>query len=171
MSIQEINEEEVNSSVGVGSETVNPVDGIPGYIQQLRTSGRRGDIAELRRMRVDSAWPEVFWRIIQRYKVPTNMELFWASLMPVLADAEVDYGRQPGTAMAEAGISKTRFERWCRYDQQTALVELRRILAQVEGGFNWQALLIILSNWGPKSKRQLAREYFKTYNQLHSQEK
>lgn len=134
------------------------IAGIAGYIENLP----RGDRAELRRLRQDSARipPEVFWRIVDKYEIPPKDEPFWKSVLPLMVKYPHTPGARPGHVLEEARASTARIERWLRLDQAAALREADRLLSLLKGGVDWVALGHLLYIWDEHNRNRFARDFF-----------
>lgn len=143
------------------------VAGIAGYIEQLP----RGDQAELRRLRQDSARipPEVFWRIVARYEIPPNDEPFWQSILPLMVKYPHTPGARPGQRLEDARVSPARIERWLRLDKEAALREADRLLSKLKAGVDWVQLGYLLYIWDEKRRNQFARDFFLTHSRRTAQ--
>lgn len=134
--------------------------GIAGYIEKLP----RGDKAELRRLRQDSARipPEVFWRIVGQYEIRPNDESFWQSILPLMVKYPHTHGARPGHMLEAAGVSAARVERWLRLDVEGARREADRLLSKLKAGVDWVQLGYLLYFWDETHRNQLARDFFLT---------
>lgn len=143
------------------------IAGIAGYIVQLP----RGDQAELRRLRQDSARipPEVFWRIVARYDIGQRDEPFWQSILPLMVKYPHTPGAKPGVMLDEARVSPARVERWLRLDQNGALREADRLFSKLKAGVDWVQLGYLLYLWDEKHRNQLARDFFLTRSRRTAQ--
>jgi CRISPR type I-E-associated protein CasB/Cse2 len=138
--------------------------GIAGSVSDRRSGGAmdRGARAELRRMRSDAIFPpEPFWTLVSRYDIHPAEETFWMDVIPLMVDHPHNPGLRPGRALAEAGVSGARVERWLRLDAERARRESRRLLARLDAGLNWVAFAALLRFWGDDANRRtFARDFF-----------
>lgn len=143
------------------------IAGIAGYISELP----RGDKAELRRLRQDSAKipAEVFWRIVARYEIDERDEPFWQSILPLMVKYPHTPGARPGHMLDEARVSPARVERWLRLDQEGALREADRLFSRHKAGVDWVQLGYLLYLWDEKRRNQLARDFFLTRSRRTAQ--
>lgn len=137
--------------------------GIAGTIQERGRDGgamSRGERAELRRMRDDSIAPEPFWTLVGRYDLPLSQDAFWKSVVPLMVEHPHRKGVPPGRALAAAGVSAPRIERWLRLSKQRARQEARRLLVRLDEGLDWTKFAPLLFYWSMERKRKFARDYF-----------
>lgn len=137
--------------------------GIAGYVQDRESGGglSRGERAELRRMRSDDVFPpEPFWTLVDRYDIPPYEEDFWRDVIPLMVDHPHDGGLRPGRALAQAGVSPARIERWLRLDPERARKEAARLLTQLDSGLDWPRFAGLLRFWTDRNRRAFARDYF-----------
>ena len=122
----------------------------------------RGPRAVLRRMcfHADEPPPDVFWRVVDKYELAPASEPFWLAVLPLMVTCP--HARtKPGEALAQAGVSKTRVERWLRLDRERAWREASRLLARVDGGLDWTEFGQLLFHWGDEGRqRAFARQFF-----------
>jgi CRISPR type I-E-associated protein CasB/Cse2 len=145
-------------------------DGPPTFEQQLaRVAGYvaklpRGPRAILRRLRQhpDQVPPDIFWTIVGKYGIEPREEDFWLAVLPLMVEHEHQPGRRPGKALYFSGVKPARLERWLRYDAVRAREEAFRLLARVDGGFDWVQFGLLLRWWDEGRQRRLARDFFLT---------
>lgn len=130
---------------------------ISGYVASLP----RGPRAILRRLwgHQDEPAPDVFWQIVDRYGIQARDEDFWLAILPLMVECPHSWVR-PGHAVAQAGVSKARVERWLRLDRERAWREANRLLARLEAGLNWTQFGPLLYHWDEGGRRTFARQYF-----------
>jgi CRISPR type I-E-associated protein CasB/Cse2 len=132
--------------------------GVARYVTALQ----RGPRAILRRVNADSGGvpPEEFWRIVERYSITPREENFWLRVIPLLVEHPHQPGLAPGVALARSGVSPARLEKWLRLERDDAIRETSRLLARIEGGFDWTQFGKLLRFWSEDSRRTLARQFF-----------
>ena len=133
---------------------------IAGYVTKLP----RGDRAELKRLRIGAHQvpPDVFWRIVHRYGIRPDEELFWLQVIPLMVEHEHRNGVRAGTALSRADVSAARIERWLRRDRSSALEEAQRLLTKVDSGFDWTGFGTLLFFWNDRARMAFARDFFLT---------
>lgn len=139
------------------------VTGVAGFVEDRSRGGgsSRGERAELRRMHAgDGFLPEPFWRIVDRYDVRPGDEPFWIDVIPLMVVHPHDSELTPGRALARAGVSPGRVERWLRLDAVRARGEARRLLARLTTGLNWVRFARLLRFWSEAERLSFARDYF-----------
>jgi hypothetical protein len=104
--------------------------------------------------------PEVFWRIIDRYDIQLPTEPFWQAILPSMVVHPHVRGMRPGRALADAGVSATRVERWLRFSLVRAQEEAPRLLSQIKSGIDWVSFGHLLRSWKEEARREFARDYF-----------
>lgn len=131
-------------------------------LQHYREQGRRGDLAELRRLRPGEGTipPEVFWRLVERLDVPRPAEDFWLAILPMMVEHPHRKGAIAGRELARARAAPARVERWLRLDRERAWVEARRLLALLDGPIDWVRMGWLLLLWNDDSRRDFARDFF-----------
>jgi CRISPR type I-E-associated protein CasB/Cse2 len=138
--------------------------GIAGMVTHRRYGGAmdRGSRAELRRMRSGDLFPpEPFWMLVARYDIRPSEELFWIDVVPLMVDHRHNQGLPPGRALAEAGVSGARIERWLRFHAERAREEAGRLLTRLDSGLNWVSFASLLRFWNDdRNRRALARDFF-----------
>lgn len=133
--------------------------GAAGYVSTLQ----RGPRAVLRRMGADSDRipPQQFWNVVERYGIRSEDEDFWLTVLPLMVRHEHRFDRTPGRALAQAGVSAARIERWLRLDRAGARAEAGRLLSQLKGeGFDWIRFAALLRFWSEDERRRFARDFF-----------
>lgn len=137
--------------------------GIAGTVQDRARGGAmsRGERAELRRMRDHEVFPpEPYWRLVDRYDISASEESFWGDVVPLMVDHPHNGALAAGRALAKAGVSAPRIERWLRLDPERARKEAGRLLARLGEGLNWASFAGLLRFWYDRDRRQFARDYF-----------
>lgn len=137
----------------------NQVLGISGYVGALR----RGPRAMLRRVDsdVDHIPPRVFWDLVERYDIQERDEPFWLAIVPLVVQHPHRADLSPGRALAAAGVSAARIERWLRLDATGARREASRLLSHLKGeGLNWIKFAFLLRDWNDEQRRGFARDFF-----------
>jgi hypothetical protein len=137
--------------------------GVAGYVANLR----RGPRAVLRRLAADpnTVPPQEFWDVVERYGISRYDEPFWLRVIPLMVRYPHTDAR-PGLALARAGVSAARVERWLRLDAESALAQTSRLLSHLgDAGIHWARFGRLLHDWdrpehGPRLRRELAREFF-----------
>jgi hypothetical protein len=141
--------------------------GIAGYVGRLP----RGPRAELRRLTADGAFipPQAFWNLVDRYAISQRDEDFWLHIVPLMVEHPHDSSTAPGVALARAGVSASRIERFLRLDRDGAWAEAGRLLSHLgEAGLDWAGTLStwrvgfgpLLHGWMPEQRRHFARQFF-----------
>ncbi|HET8656967.1 MAG TPA: type I-E CRISPR-associated protein Cse2/CasB [Longimicrobiaceae bacterium] len=133
--------------------------GISGYVGALR----RGPRAELRRVEADPDHipPQVFWDIVERYGIRERDESFWLSILPLMVRYPHRFDLSPGRALAAAGVSPARIERWLRLDRDGARRQAGRLLSHLkDGGLDWIRFAYLLRGWSDEQRRGFARDFF-----------
>jgi CRISPR type I-E-associated protein CasB/Cse2 len=124
---------------------------------------RRGPRAVLRRIHSDPRHipPQPFWDLVARYEIPERDEPFWLKVIPLMVVYPHRLEAPPGRALAAAGVSPARVERWLRLDASAARNEAHRLLSHLkEGGLNWVSFAYLLRDWTDQQRRGFAREFF-----------
>lgn len=140
--------------------------GIAGYVGALR----RGPRAVLRRLDADDETipPQDFWNVAERYGIRDRDESFWLAVLPLMVkhphrfDLPPNHPKSaPGRALAAAGVSASRVERWLRLDSAAARREAGRLLSHLKGeGLDWIKLAYLLRDWSDEQRRGFARDFF-----------
>lgn len=136
---------------------------VAGHLETLRTANRRGPLAVLRRLGTDPDYipPQVFWDIADRYEIARHEEDFWLAIMPLMVRHPHRFDLPSGRALAAAGVSAPRIERWLRLDRNSARREAGRLLSHLgDGGLDWTRFGPLLRFWTEDQRRSLAREFF-----------
>lgn len=137
--------------------------GIAGTVKDRASKGgmSRGERAELRRMRNGTVFPpEPFWMVVERYDIRPSEEAFWIDVVPLMVDHPHNPTLSPGRALAIAGVSPARIERWLRLDPERARREASRLLTRLDQGLNWPRFAGLLRFWTDEERRRFARDYF-----------
>jgi len=143
--------------------------GIAGYVS--RDTLPRGPRAELRRLSTDPARipPQVFWSLVDRYEIGRDEEEFWLRVIPLMVLHPHDPKTAPGVALARAGVSPARIERWLRLDRESARREAGRLLSHLgDAGLDWAGqrsgwkvgLGPLMHDWTESQRRDFARQFF-----------
>lgn len=150
---------------------------IAGYVG--RGGLPRGPRAQLRRLGADDRQlpPQVFWDIVARFDIGRGAEEeYWLQVLPLMVRHPHDPHTPPGVALARAGISGARIERWLRLDRHRARREARRLLSKLgDSGLDWSGgprgigLGPLLHDWTESQKRAFARQYFLSPEFIQSQ--
>ncbi len=133
--------------------------GIAGYVGALR----RGPRAVLRRLDAgeETIPPQDFWNVVERYNIRESDERFWLAVLPLMVRYPHRFDRTPGRALAAAGVSAARVERWLRLDADGARREAGRLLSHLKGeGLDWIKLAYLLRDWSDEQRRGFARDFF-----------
>lgn len=133
--------------------------GVAGYVEALK----RGPRAMLRRLGAnpDHIPPQVFWDIVDRYGIARHEEDFWLAVVPLMVQHPHQFGNPPGRALAGAGVSAARVERWLRLDRAAAFDAASRLLSHLgDGGLDWTRLGPLLRYWNDDQRRGFARDFF-----------
>jgi CRISPR type I-E-associated protein CasB/Cse2 len=133
--------------------------GIAGYVGALR----RGPRAVLRRLDADDETipPQEFWNVVERYGIRGSDERFWLAVLPLMVRYPHRFDRTLGRALAAAGVSASRVERWLRLDSAAARREAGRLLSHLKGeGLDWIKLAYLLRDWSDEQRRGFARDFF-----------
>ncbi|MCC7494929.1 MAG: hypothetical protein IT204_21440 [Fimbriimonadaceae bacterium] len=130
--------------------------GVAGYLQGLRPGPR----ARLRRLRQHpDRLPADFWALVERYAIDPCDETYWVAVVPLMVVHRHARWR-PGRALAAAGVSKARIERWLRLDRERAMAEAWRLLSKLPSGLDWASFGQLLWYWDDQRRRAFARDYF-----------
>lgn len=118
-----------------------------------------GPQAELKRVvQVDDLIEiPAFYRLIQGDKVNENMQRLIYCL-PLIKHQ--DGGDSLGKALAKAEINEKRLFMVVRSQKPNDLIQLRRLLKQIEPKVDWLSAANTLYFWNDKSKRQLLEDFF-----------
>lgn len=133
--------------------------GVADYVKALK----RGPRAVLRRLNADPDRipPQVFWDVADRYGIQRHEEDFWLAVVPLMVLHPHRSDLPPGRALAAAGVSAARVERWLRLDRDGALREAGRLLSHLgDGGLDWTRLGPLLRYWSDDQRRSFARDFF-----------
>jgi CRISPR type I-E-associated protein CasB/Cse2 len=133
--------------------------GIAGYVGALR----RGPRAVLRRLDAGDGTipPQDFWNVVERYGIAERDERLWLAVLPLMVRYPHRFDRSPGRALAAAGVSASRVERWLRLDSAAARREAGRLLSHLKGeGLDWIKLAYLLRDWSDEQRRGFARDFF-----------
>lgn len=125
----------------------------------------RGPRAVLRRLSAseEKIPPQVFWDIAERYQIHERDEPFWLQVIPLMVKHPHEPGLAPGVALARAGVSAPRLERWLRLDRDDALRDAARLISHLgDGGFDWARFGTLLRFWTEDARRDLARQFFRS---------
>lgn len=137
--------------------------GVSGSVRDRARGGpmSRGDRAELRRMREGvQIPPDQFWALVAKYDISKYEEAFWRVVVPLMVGYPHQAGLSAGRALAKAGVSRSRVERWLRYDAERARIEAKRLLSKVDDGFDWLRFARLLWHWDEQNKLSFARDYY-----------
>jgi hypothetical protein len=135
--------------------------GVAGYVENLP----RGPRAVLRRLSASEERipPQVFWDIAERYQIQERDEPFWLVVIALIVKHPHEPGLAPGIALARAGVSAARLERWLRLDRPAALRDADRLLSHLgDGGLDWTRFGPLLRFWTEDARRELARHFFRS---------
>lgn len=135
------------------------VRGIAGYVGSLG----RGQRAHLRRLSADPGHipRPAFWDVVERYQIGERDEPFWLAVLPLMVRHPHRSDLSPARALAAAGVSPARAERWLRLDREGAWREAARLLSHLkDGGLDWTRLAPLLRDWSDEQRRGFARDYF-----------
>lgn len=137
------------------------IAGVAARLDQLRHSGQRGPLAELRRLSSREIPGDAFWAMVERFDIARGDEAFWLGVLPLMVRHPHQPGARPGKILEAAGISKSRFERWLRLDRAGARREAGRLLSNLkDDGLDWVALGHALHRWNDGDRYRLARDFF-----------
>lgn len=173
-----MNDTTADSAIGVAPD--GPMAGMPPLIRRLwgvagyvaRENLPRGPRAQLRRLEADPARipPQVFWDLVDRYGIERGEEEdFWLQVVPLMVRHPHEPGSLPGAALARAGVSAARVERWLRLDRAGARREAGRLLSHLgDGGLDWPGSRYgwnvgfgpLLHDWTAEQRRAFARQFF-----------
>lgn len=137
--------------------------GVAGSVRGRSEGGPmgRGDRAVLRRMLADATLPpEPFWALVAKYDIHEKEEEFWRVAMPLMVLHPHRPGISAGRALAAARTTGPRVERWLRLDRERARQEANRLLARIDGGFDWVRFARLLRSWSRASKLTFARDFY-----------
>lgn len=123
-----------------------------------------GAKAELRRIAQPDDLIEVpaFYRLTQGYGTDERMQRL-VYCLPYIR--HVEKGKSLGHALAEAKVSEKRLFVVIRSEPPNDLIQLRRLLQQVEPTVNWFDAAKQLYYWNDIAKRQLLENYFLHLNE------
>lgn len=132
-----------------------------GYVENLKRSGNRGRLAELRRLSRSGVPGDTFWTLVQRFGLQQRDQEFWLAVIPLIVRHPHSRDRRPGRVLEASGLSKARFERWLRLDRDRAIREAGRILSHLrDETIDWVALGHALYRWNEGDRYGLARDFF-----------
>lgn len=123
-----------------------------------------GQKAELRRVAApdDVAMIPAFYRLFPGIKTDTR----WQRLAYFLPCAQhAPGGKALGGQLAKAGISEARLFQVIRSESPNDLIQLRRLVQQVEPVLDWQGLGRTLFFWGKQEKQRLLEDYFRDHTE------
>ena len=131
------------------------------HYHQLLTNGAR---AELRRISLPSELVKVpaFYRLTVGFGTGENIQRLGYCL-PYIKPLES--GKNLGQALAEAKIREKRLFMVIRSQSPNDLIQLRRLLQQVEPTVNWVQAAKQIYYWNDLAKRQLLENYFLHLNE------
>jgi CRISPR type I-E-associated protein CasB/Cse2 len=105
--------------------------------------------------------PQIFWIVVERFGIQEQDEAFWLAILPLMVRHPHRFDLSPGRALAAAGVSAARIERWLRLDIHGARREVKRLLSHLkDGGVDWVSLAYLLRDWSDPQRRGFAREFF-----------
>jgi len=85
----------------------------------------------------------------------------WQQLVFFLPCADhAEHGAGLGQQLAKAGISEARLFQVLRSTTPNDLIQLRRLVQQVQPRVDWQRLGAMLYYWNDRNKRRLIEDYF-----------
>jgi len=118
-----------------------------------------GPKAELKRIMNPGDLIEVpaFYRVLQDNKAHKGMQRLLYCL-PLVKHQE--NGDTLGRALAKADINEKRLFMVIRSQEPNDLIQLRRLLKQVNPTLDWQATAKTLYYWNDQAKRQLLEDFF-----------
>lgn len=120
--------------------------------------------AELRR----AAEPEdvlekpAFYQLMQGKLVQDKDKKGWqriAFFLPYIVDHRPD-AKSLGRQLGEAKINEIRLFQMLRSDSPNDLIQLRRLVQQIEPGLDWIAFGETLFYWNKAKKQQIVQDYF-----------
>ena len=74
-------------------------------------------------------------------------------------------GSTLGSQLAKAGISEARLFQVIRSESPNDLIQLRRLVQQVEPALDWQYFGTALFFWGKQNKQRLLEDYFMNHTE------
>ena len=139
-----------------------------------------GEVAELRRLKLDNPWVPAFWRIAAQVLEPAGhlagpppareeAERRWGTILAIVADLAAfhSHERSLGRALAHAEFSDLRFMRLVRASGEGLLVESRQaarfLASKGEAARLTDFAYLLLSDGSPRSedvRRRMARDFY-----------
>ncbi|MGJ0483978.1 MAG: type I-E CRISPR-associated protein Cse2/CasB [Methylomicrobium sp.] len=118
-----------------------------------------GPQAELRRVVQPDDLIEVpvFYRLLQGNKASKGMQRL-VYCLPLIKHQ--NNGDSLGKALAKADINEKRLFMIIRSQEPNDLIQLRRLLKQVEPNLDWLSAAKALFFWNDRAKRQLLEDFF-----------
>jgi CRISPR system Cascade subunit CasB len=118
-----------------------------------------GPQAELKRVVEPDDLIEIpaFYRLLQDNKASKNMQRL-VYCLPLIKHQE--NGDSLGKALAKADINEKRLFMVIRSQEPNDLVQLRRLLKQIEPKLDWPSAAKTLYYWNDRAKRQLLEDFF-----------
>jgi hypothetical protein len=129
-------------------------------VERWRARGDRGRLAALRRLGRDTSPGEAFWCIADLAQADRTMEAFLRQFLPLAALTPHRGKARLGVVMRAAGIAPSRFERWLRQPQATAMVDARRLIRRC-ASLDLIQLGMALYFWTEDTRVQLARDFYR----------
>lgn len=124
----------------------------PGPQAELKRAVQTDDLIEI----------PTFYRLIQGNRANENM-LRLVYCLPLIKHQ--DGGDSLGKALAKANINEKRLFMLIRSQEPNDLIQLRRLLRQVEPKVDWISAAKTLFFWNDQAKRQLLEDFF--FNQTN----
>ncbi len=124
----------------------------------------KGQKAELRRVASpeDVAMIPAFYRLFPGMKTDAR----WRRLAYFVSYIKHASGSETlGGKLAKADISEARLFQVIRSESPNDLIQLRRLVQQVEPALDWQRLGTALFFWGKKEKQRLLEDYFMNHTE------
>jgi CRISPR system Cascade subunit CasB len=118
-----------------------------------------GPQAELRRVAQPDDLIEIpaFYRLLQNNRASKSMQRL-VYCLPLIKHQ--DNGDSLGKALAKADINEKRLFMVIRSQEPNDLIQLRRLLKQVEPKMDWLSAAKTLFFWNDRAKRQLLEDFF-----------
>ncbi|MBA4157520.1 MAG: hypothetical protein H0X65_08590 [Gemmatimonadetes bacterium] len=122
-----------------------------------------GDQAMLRRLSPerDTVPPEAYWRLLPQGETDWSQRAFWYALLPLLVRHPHAEGTSLGTALARAGVSEARVERWLRRTARDARADAPRLFSRLVT-VDWTEAGPLLRYWRQRDRWRVADDFFST---------
>ncbi|WP_026600471.1 type I-E CRISPR-associated protein Cse2/CasB [Methylomonas sp. 11b] len=122
----------------------------PGLQAELRRVARPEDLIEV----------PAFYRLIQNIATSKDIYRFQRVVYCLPLIAHQDGGDSLGRALAKADINEKRLFMVIRSEEPNDLIQLRRLLKQIQPKLDWLSAAKTIYYWNDRAKRQLLEDFF-----------